>query len=646
MRARIKVLIFAVLVLAPVLLRWAWFHRGAYTPPQIAELDEAEMEVSLPEYRSSADEAAEAAGRVVIDVGHENNLEVDDLTPLRDRLVARGAVVEEYDGYTTTLASQLRGAVALVVAAPTFQFADWEVDAVVDFVEKGGRVLLAADPTRPVAPPGEEYDVDLYDVLYPQSAVPAVNSLADSLGVVYFDDYLYNLVDYEGNYRNVSFGLEESDPALTEGVNSVILFAAHSLRSEGEVLLAGDANTQSSLRTGESDLAAGVLSAQGCTLALGDLTFLTAPYHTMGDNDRFLSNVADWLLGAEREWDLRDFPYLFQRPVDLVQVSGEYLDPRLFTSSDWLSDVMDLAGLTLTLADAADPDHDAIFVGTFDNVELVQDYLDEVGVTITILEEGTPTPTPATEEEEEVRDNVEVEGLGALPLEGTSLFVVSRETDRVVVTVLAEDGDATMAALDRLASADFSYCVDHEDVMVCSTGEGEEGLGLDEEPQPVATPRPVGTPAAGPRIGSVAESEAAMGEFVPWLQELAEESYDETSEAGETYIYTVYMDTSQDVLWVYGWCARSDELLQQNWENISLVFTLGVDEVPLSRFAVTEVGTGTDECRLYCALLTDWPDGEYVLTTEVTFETEIDDGTDVYPAGTHYELYLVSVGAG
>ncbi len=646
MRTRIKVLIFAVLLILPVLMRWAWFHRGAYTPPQIAELDEAEMKVSLPEYSSIAEEAVEAAGRVVIDLGHENNLEVDDLTPLRDRLVARGAEVEEYDGYTTALDAQLRGAMALVVAAPTYEFAEWEVEAVVDFVEKGGRVLLAGDPTRPVAPLGEEYDIDLYDVLYPESAVPAMNSLADSLGVVYFDDYLYNLVDNEGNFRNVSFSLEESDPTLTEGVESVILFASHSLRSEGQVLLAGDANTESSLRTGESDLAAGVLSAQGCTLALGDLTFLTAPYHTMGGNDRFLSNVADWLLGAERQWNLRDFPYLFQRPVDLVQVSGEYLDPRLFASSEWLSEVLDLAGLTLTLSDAAEPDHDAIFVGTFDNVELVQDYLDEAGVTITMLEEGTPTPTPATEEEEEVRDNVEVEGLGALPLEGTSLFVVSRETDRVVVSVLAEDGEAAMAALDRLAGADFSYCVDHENVMVCSTGEGGEGLGLDEEPRPVATPRPVETPEAGPRIGSVVESEAAMGDLAPWLQELAEESYDETSQAGETYIYTVYLETSQDVLWVYGWCASSKEVLRQNWENITLVFTLGIEEVPLSRFATTEVGVATDECRLYYALVTDWPDGEYVLTTEVTFETEIDDGTDVYPAGTHYELYLVSVGGG
>lgn len=554
--------------------------------------------------------------------------------------------MEEYDGYTTSLDSQLRGAVALVVAAPTFQFAEWEVETVVDFVEKGGRVLLAADPTRPVAPPGDEYDVDLSDVFFPESAIPAVNSLADSLGVVYFDDYLYNLVDNEGNYRNVSVSLGDGDPTLTEGVETVILFASHSLRSEGQVLLAGDADTRSSLRTGESDLAAGVLSAQGCTLALGDLTFLTAPYHTVGDNDRFLSNVADWLLSAEREWDLRDFPYLFQRPVDLVQVSGEYLDPRLFASSGWLSEVLDLAGLTLNLRDAADPDHDAILVGTFDHVELVQDYLDEAGVTITVLEEGTPTPTPATEEEEEIRDNVEVEGLGALPLEGTTLFVVSRETDRVVVSVLGEDGEAAMAALDRLAGADFSFCVDHDEVMVCSTGEGGEGLGLDEEPERRATPGPEEPAEGGPRIGTVVESEEARDSDVPTMQELAEESYDDPSEAGETYIYTISMDSSQDVLWVYGWCATTKEQLRQNWENITLAFYLDAEEVPLSRFVMTEEGSGINECRLYYAVVTDWPLGEYLLTTEITFETEIDDGTDIYPAGTYYHMFLVSVGGG
>lgn len=652
MRGRTKVTIAVLLFLLPIAWRWVWFHRGAYTAPLIPQMDDRQLEVSLPEYSPVLDEAVQGAGRVVLDLAHNNNLEVDDLTPLQDRLRARGGTIENYDGFTSSLEAQLRGAIAYLVVAPTYLFSEEEASAVVDFVEAGGRVLLIADPTRAVPVPEEEQDtLDLAQVFFPESAIPAINSLAGPLGVVYFDDYLYNQVDNEGNYRNVKLTVANADHPLTEGLETVVFFAAHSVRSDGLTLLQGDENTFSAKRTGEGDLAAGVLSADEGVLALGDLTALTAPYHTVGDNDRFLSNVANWLMAAPREWKLRDFPYLFQRPVDLVQISGEYLDPRLITKSGPLREVVALTGLTLEMTDAAEPDHDAILVGTFDDSEPVQQYLEDAGVTITILEEqaGTPTPTPTSEEEEQPRDAIEVEGLGSIPLLDTTLFVVHRATDGVSIIVLGENGDAAMAALDRLTSADFVSCVDRDDVTVCSAGEGEEGMGLDEEPgegEEQATPPPAEEQASQPRIGSALESEAAMGAGAPWLEELAEESYDETSQAGETYLYTVALESSRDVLWVYGWCTTSQEILEQNWEHIALVFTLNGEDVPFSQFATLDTDIEGQVCRLYFALVTDWPRGEHELLTEVTFGTELNDGQDTFPEGTHYYKYVVTVGGG
>lgn len=648
MRTRTRVLIVAVLLLLPIVARWAWFYRGVYTSPSIPEIDESQISVPPPEYGPAAQEASEQGGRVVFDLGHNSNLEVDDLTPLQDRLATRGAILETHYGFDASLESQLRGAVALVVIAPSFPYSEWEVGAVMDFVRAGGRVLLVADPTRPV-PTAEDADsLDLGEVFFPESAIPAINSLANPLGIVYFDDYLYNLADNEGNYRNVRLTAGDSDHPLAEGLESVVFFATHSLRSDGVALLTGDDDMSSPLRTGETDLAAGVLSAEGGVLALGDLTALTAPYHTMADNDRLMSNVADWLLAAEREFDLQDFPYLFERPVDLVQISGEFLDPRLIAKSGLLKDILALADLTLDLRDIDDPDHDVIFVGTFEDVELVQEYLDDAGVAITIAEaeEGGPTPTPTAGEEEEVQDTIEVEGLGSVPLQGTTLFVVHRGDDRVVVISLGEDGDAAMEALDRLAAADFLGCAERDDVLICSTGEAEEGLGLDEEREKPAeeTPVPEETPQAGPRVGSVLESEEAMTAGVPWLVELAEETYDETSQAGETYTYTIALERSQDTLWVYGWCTFSEELLEQNWEHIALVFTLDDEDVPLSRFATVEFDDQEEWCRLYYALVTDWPRGEHELTIEATFDTELDDGQEIFPAGTHYYQYVVTVG--
>jgi hypothetical protein len=645
---RTKLLIAIVLIALPIAGRWMWFYRGGYVSPIIPELDQSQMEVPLPEYSPIAEEALQQRGRVLIDLGHANNLEVDDLTPLRERLIARGASIETYDGLFVSLDSQLRGAVAFIVAAPTFSFTQEEASAVVDFVKDGGRVLLIADPTRPVPVPEDQQTLDLTDVLFPESAIPAINSVADPLGVVYFDDYIYNLVDNEGNYRNVKLLPQSGDSPLTEDLDTVVFFAAHSLRSDGPSLLHGDENTFSSLRTGEADLTAAALSASGDVLALGDLTAITAPYHTVEDNDQFLSNVADWLMSAERVWDLRDFPYLFQRPVDLVQVSGEFVDPRLVAKSGELDQVLAQADLTLTLRDAAEPGHDALFVGTFDDLESLQDYLDDAGVVITIVEqEGvTPTPTPTAKEEEEQRDTIEVEGLGTVLLQGTTLFLVDQSEDQVVVIALAEDGDSAMQALDRLILADFTGCVDSDRVTLCSTGEAAEGVGLDQQPEEQrgeATP-PAGLENAQPRIGSVLESETALAEGVPWLQELAEEDYDETSQAGETYTYTISLEGSEDLLWVYGWCATTKELLQQNWEHITLDSTVNGEDVPLPRFAVLDTGSGGQECRLYYALVTDWPEGQHTLINAVTFDQEIYDGTDTFPAGTHYYEYLVSVG--
>jgi hypothetical protein len=649
MSTRVKLIIAALLLVLPIAGRWVWFNRGLYAPPTIPELDDSQIEVALPQYSPLADEVSERSGTVVFDLGHDNNLEVDDLTPLQERLKTRGVDSRTVDGMTAFLDTELQGALALVVAAPTFRYTEGEVQAVLDFVEDGGRVLLVADPTRQIPVPEEDI-LDLADILLPESAVPAINSLANPLGVAYFDDYLYNLVENEANYRNVRLSVGDAEHPLSEGLETVTLFAAHSVQSDGPAILVGDENTHSELRTGETELAGAVTAVGGNVLALGDLTMLTAPYHTVSDNDRFLSNVADWLVSAERVWHLRDFPFLFQRPVDLVQISGEFVDPRLVAVSSTLDDVLSLADLSLSMREKADPDRDALFVGTFDDVELVQDYLEDAGVVITIVEEeeaGTPTPTPAAEEEEE-RNTIAVEGFGTVIMEGTSLFLVDQSEGRVVVIALAEDGDSVIQALDRLSFVDFFGCVDSDRVTLCSTGEAGEGIGLDEEPRGPEEQEGEPTPPAEleesqPRIGSVLESEIALAAGVPWLQELAEEEYEETSQPGETYTYTISMEEPEDLIWAYGWCTTSKELLQQNWEHITVDSTVNGQELALSRFAVLEAGTEGEECRLYYALVTDWPEGTHTLINEVTFDEEIFDGTDTFPAGTHYYEYVVTV---
>ena len=493
--------------------RRVWFYRGPYTAPAIPEIDESQIVPLAADYQPFEDEPLAGDGRVLIDLSHANNLDINDLAPLRDRLEARGVAVETFDDTGGSLKAQLHSATALLVIAPTARYTAEEREPIVDFVQDGGRLLLAADPTRPVPEENEEEEEfpTLRSIFFPTSAVPAINSLANTFGVVYFNDYLYNLDDNEANYRNVKLAVLSDEHPLTQDIETVVFFATHSLRSNGLSLVVGDDHTHSPVRSGETGLAAVTLTADERVLALGDVTFLTAPYHTIGDNDRFLSHIADWLAvdGRARD-DLEDFPYLFERPVDLVQVSGDLLDPQLIARGSELREFFDQAGLPLNLRAAAGPDHDALFVGIFDDLELVQETLTAAGVTVTVAidEEAGQKPEEGDVDAEEVVVEAEVEAeaeveieegtekesrpgtidiktLGTIGIKGTTLFVVDRSADRVAVIVLAEDSALVVEAVERLVSNDLSGCVQVDAVTVCSTGEAQDGLGLDTDDEAV-----------------------------------------------------------------------------------------------------------------------------------------------------------------
>ncbi len=516
--------------------RWAWFYRGGYRAPEITEVEVAPETASPLETYTVFEETPELArqGYVLIDAAHTNNLAVNDLTPLRARLESRGVTVVTLGEDATTLAALLHDATALLILAPSRPYTSDECDAVAAFVEDGGRLLLAADPTHP-ALENENIRPTESDAFDFPSGVPAINSVANEFGITYFEDYLYNLQDNAGNYRNVKLSPAETENALTAGLESVVFFAAYSLQSDGATLLYGDADTLSTLRTGQTELAAAALSADEQVLALGDLTFLTDPYRTVADNDQLLSHIADWLAEDGRVRDeLADFPYLFAGPVDVVQVSGQYVAPQLIAEGDVLLKVFEDAGIEASFRAAADPEHDALLLATYDDSEDVQELLAQSGITITLLpddseketdmaeadepspdatetpeaedeeetEEGESTPeaeeeteeTPEEEteekpeeedekdkkDEEEQKGLLEIESLGTLGQTGVTLFLLDDQDGRLTVAILAEDSKTVGAALARLVARDFSGCIQTQAVIVCSTGE-EQDLEPDED---------------------------------------------------------------------------------------------------------------------------------------------------------------------
>jgi hypothetical protein len=478
---RSKLLILLGLFVLLTIGRRVWFHQGRYSPPDISAVNESQITPHLADHQSFEDVPLTGAGHVLIDLSHANDLDINDLSPLRDRLKARGVTVETFDGLDTFLSNKLHRATALLVIAPTEAFTKWEREAVRDFVADGGKLLLAADPTRMV--PSESFFSS------PTSAVPLINDVANPFGVIYFDDHLYNVKDNAGNYRHVKLAPTDDEHPLTEGLDEVVFFATHSLRSNGLTLVAGDENTRSPLRSGESNLAAAALTADERVLALGDVTFLTAPHHTIGDNDRFLSHIADWLGADSRQRDeLEDFPYMFKQPVDLIQASGEFLDTRLITYTDDLQETFEQADLSLNVHDTVQPGHDALLVGLFADLYDVREYLTRAGVSVYVEETIEDTSFDeegiGLEEEPTASPSIEIENLGTIGGRGIGLYILDRSDERVALTVLAEDSATAVKAMERLASRNLSDCLQVDTVTVCSTGESQDSLGMDSGGEP------------------------------------------------------------------------------------------------------------------------------------------------------------------
>ena len=176
----------------------------------------------------------------------------------------------------------------------------------------------------------------------------------------------------------------------------------------------------------------------------------------------------------------------------------------------------------------------------------------------------------------------------------------------------------------------------------------EEDVVLDFAVEVLNQPLGVGiTPAHSPTIGSKEDAEAAFQTQTDFLEARAQEEYDddELSLAGRTYIYTIPLNRSRDLMWLYVWCTADQESFEYNWSQIELVFALNDEAVPLDQFVRLEGVFGGNRCRVYYTVVGDWAVGEHLLTTTITFTEPLNDGIaeEDYPAGTHVYEYHVFV---
>ena len=232
-------------------------------------------------------------GLMVIDAQHANSFTEREVATLISWVANRGYEVEIIGGFAPAVAQtklqlleqKLRRADSFLVILPRVDYSEAEVDLVERFVEKGGKLVLVSDPTRP----------------------NRINALAKRFGIEFQPDYLYNTVEYDQNFRHIFVRDFQPDP-LTSGLGTVALYIAGSVRSSGHGVAFTDTNTRSSLVGTAGDFNPIAWGDDRNVLAVADFTFMAPPYNSLLDNDKLLSNLADYLTDSQREYHLDGLP--------------------------------------------------------------------------------------------------------------------------------------------------------------------------------------------------------------------------------------------------------------------------------------------------------------------------------------------------
>jgi hypothetical protein len=466
MTSRNRILIVIALFLVPILARALFFYQFPYWNSEIETPDYTSY--SVPEAPTPSSTLKQAAGLadgkvVLIDNSHGNQFQPDEVEPLVTALSARGAHVE-LDKDDKALQAKLKYASAYIVFSPSVSYTGEEILQVRQFAANGGRVLVFTDPTHGLT------EFDLFGGAEAFPDVNYANPLIAPFGLSFVNDYLYNLEDNEGNFRNVEF-TDFAKSELTKDLNMVVFYGAHTVHtSNGATLANGAAGTLSSLTDRGGGLSSMALSADGQVLAVGDFTFLTNPFNQVADNNLLLSHVADFALSGKRTPLLSNFPFVFERPVSLIYTSDAAFTSPLLRPLAALQQSLRAVNISVNLSSEPARDGDLIVLGTFSAADDLRPYLQPFNLS---LDEG---------------GTIDLPGFGNVETSGSGLLLFNRGPKTNTLVLLAETTGDLPALIELVAAGDLSACVIQVSVAVCANGSGDEFDSIFDEFSETAVP--------------------------------------------------------------------------------------------------------------------------------------------------------------
>ncbi len=472
-------ILFFILLLLPIAGRALWYYSGTYQRSEpVATPDYAKLAVVEPAFSTPMPTPFAPIGGdapvVVLDMAHGNALLLSEVDPLVDALRSAGAKVVVDDGYGLYLPEQLKKADAYVVLMPTSGFDATTIQEVQRFVERGGRLLVAVDPTR------------AYGYYSTYSSSEAANLLLAPFGLAFSEDYAYNMLKNESNFRNLI--LEDfTERPLTAGLKQVVFYSAQSIAKAPQALIRGDANTLSSLDDKGGNLVLAAASADSRVVALGDATFMTSPYLQVADNQVLLSNLVTFLTGggSERVHDLKDYPYLFDHNLVVIVDDDFELDQKTVSLFSDLQKMMSGENLDVRFGESAVPGQDAIYLSKMPpEDERLSAFVSMLGITFTedtgeeetsgleeLPVEATPTPTfdfGGEDTSTETVYQVGVPGIGKFSNHEFGIILYQAGAVQNQMLILGGTWDQVLELADRLVGDEgLSGCMVMEQIAIC-----------------------------------------------------------------------------------------------------------------------------------------------------------------------------------
>ncbi|MCI4438698.1 S49 family peptidase [archaeon] len=226
---------------------------------------------------------------VIIDYAHLNAFSRQEIESLLTKIVLKGY---SFSFLTDSfqLQEKLANAKVFVVIAPVTSFSDQEVEAIKNFVDRGGKLILISEPLR--------------------TSPDAINSIAYKFSLVFSSGYLYNLINYWGIYRFVvvsNFSKNEApftkstltSASLFRNISKIVVMSSSAVYSNNIYEAAyTDNKTYLAIADKRAQFTPIVVSYYGRVFAIGSLSMFTQPFISLYDNEKLEDNLLEVALSG------------------------------------------------------------------------------------------------------------------------------------------------------------------------------------------------------------------------------------------------------------------------------------------------------------------------------------------------------------